>query len=138
MKTVSEASQRGDFAALGVEFDLWYGESDVADHLNDLVAKLEETGVAEISDGALVVRVEEPGDNREWPPLILRTSAGGFLYSTTDLATVAMRVSPRGRSHALRGRPSSRRTISPRCSGSPAKQGSPARRSPSSTSGSGR
>jgi arginyl-tRNA synthetase len=92
MKTVSEASQRGDFAALGVEFDLWYGESDVADHLNDLVARLEETGVAEISDGALVVRVEEPGDNREWPPLILRTSAGGFLYSTTDLATVAMRV----------------------------------------------
>ncbi|HEY6635306.1 MAG TPA: arginine--tRNA ligase [Acidimicrobiia bacterium] len=92
MKTVSEASQRGDFAALGVEFDLWYGESDVADHLNDLVARLEDAGVAEISDGALVVRVDEPGDNREWPPLILRTSAGGFLYSTTDLATVAMRV----------------------------------------------
>ena len=92
MKTVSEGSQRSDFAALGVEFDLWYGESDVADRLNALVARLEESGVAEISDGALIIRVEQSGDNREWPPLILRTSAGGFLYTTTDLATVEMRV----------------------------------------------
>ncbi|MGD2060173.1 MAG: arginine--tRNA ligase [Acidimicrobiia bacterium] len=92
MKAVSEHSQREDFGALGVEFDLWYGESDVADMLNDLVDRLESTGVAEISDGALIVRVDEPGDNRDWPPLILRTSAGGFLYSTTDLATVDMRV----------------------------------------------
>ncbi len=37
MKRVSEASQRADFARLGVEFDLWYGESDVADRLEPLV-----------------------------------------------------------------------------------------------------
>lgn len=92
MKAVSEASQRADFAALGVEFDLWYGESDVADHLNDLVERLEESAVAEWSEGALVVQVDEPGDTREWPPLILKTRAGGFLYSTTDLATLEMRV----------------------------------------------
>ncbi|MGD2102987.1 MAG: arginine--tRNA ligase [Acidimicrobiia bacterium] len=92
MKSVSEESQRDDFAALGVSFDLWYGESDVADYLAPLVERLEETGVAEESDGALVVRVAEPDDTREWPPLILRSSAGGFLYSTTDLATVQMRV----------------------------------------------
>jgi arginyl-tRNA synthetase len=96
MKTVSEESQREDFAALGVEFDLWYGESDVADRLNDLVERLESRGVAEISDGALIVRVDEPGDNREWPPLILRSTAGGFLYSTTDVATVDMRVNDLG------------------------------------------
>ena len=56
------------------------------------MADLESGGVAEVSDGALVVRVDEPDDNREWPPLILRTSAGGFLYTTTDLATVDMRA----------------------------------------------
>jgi arginyl-tRNA synthetase len=39
-----------------------------------------------------VVHVEEEADNRDVPPLILETQAGGFLYSTTDLATVAMRV----------------------------------------------
>jgi arginyl-tRNA synthetase len=92
MKSVSEESQREDFSTLGVDFDLWYGESDVADLLNPLVEMLEAEGVAEISDGALVIRVGEPEDNREWPPLILRSSAGGFLYSTTDLATVQMRV----------------------------------------------
>jgi arginyl-tRNA synthetase len=92
MKTVSERSQREDFAALGVEFDLWHGESDVHDRLASLVATLRESGVAEESQGAVVVRVEQEGDNRELPPLILETQVGGFLYSTTDLATIEARV----------------------------------------------
>jgi arginyl-tRNA synthetase len=92
MKAVSEASQRRDFAALGVEFDLWYGESDIADRLNPLVARLEGAGITEMSEGALIVRVDLPEDNREYPPLILRTTTGGFLYSGFDLATVEMRV----------------------------------------------
>ncbi len=96
MKTVSEASQRQDFAALGVEFDLWYGESDVAGRLGPLVDRLIEAGVTEESEGALIVRVDLPDDNREWPPLILRSTAGGYLYSTTDLATVEMRVDDLG------------------------------------------
>jgi arginyl-tRNA synthetase len=92
MKTVSEESQRRDFAALGVEFDLWYGESDIADRLNPLVERLQETGLTEMSHGALIVRVELPEDNREYPPLILLTTTGGFLYSGFDVATVEMRV----------------------------------------------
>jgi arginyl-tRNA synthetase len=92
MKGVSEQSQRRDFAALGVNFDLWYGESDVHDRLAPLVARLRASGVAEESHGALVVRVAEETDNREIPPLILESRSGGFLYSTTDLATVQMRV----------------------------------------------
>jgi arginyl-tRNA synthetase len=92
MKAVSETSQRQDFDALGVGFDLWYGESDVHDRIAPIVASLRESGVAEESRGALVVRVEEDGDNRDIPPLILETSTGGFLYSTTDLATIEMRV----------------------------------------------
>lgn len=96
MKSVSETSQREDFAELGISFDLWYGESDVRDRLVPLVEMLEARGVAEESKGALVVQVDEPGDNRDWPPLILRSKAGGFLYSTTDLATVQMRVEELG------------------------------------------
>ncbi len=96
MKTVSEQSQRGDFAALGVEFDLWYGESDVRHRLGPLVERLRSEGKARESKGALVIEVQEPEDNREWPPLILETTAGGFLYSTFDLATVEMRVEDLG------------------------------------------
>lgn len=96
MKSVSEQSQSEDFAALGVEFDLWYGESDVHDRLAPLVERLRDSGAAEESEGALVVRVDLPDDNRDWPPLILLSSAGGFLYSTTDMATLEMRVEDLG------------------------------------------
>jgi arginyl-tRNA synthetase len=92
MKSVSEESQREDFAALGVTFDLWYGESDVHDRLEPLVANLQESGVAEESEGALIVRVDQEDDSRDLPPLLLASSVGGFLYSTTDLATVEMRL----------------------------------------------
>ncbi|HEY7822488.1 MAG TPA: arginine--tRNA ligase, partial [Acidimicrobiia bacterium] len=96
MKNVSQESQRRDFAALGVEFDLWYGESDVADRLGPLVDRLEKAGVTEVSDGALIVRVDLPDDNRELPPLIVRSTAGGYLYTTTDVATLEMRVDELG------------------------------------------
>ncbi len=96
MKAVSESSQREDFAALGVNFDLWYGESDVRDRLAPMVDRFRDSELSEVSDGALIVRIEEADDNRELPPLILESSAGGFLYSTFDLATVEMRVQELG------------------------------------------
>ncbi|HLF61869.1 MAG TPA: arginine--tRNA ligase [Acidimicrobiia bacterium] len=92
MKYASEVAQRQDFAALGVNFDLWYGESDVRDRIAPLVASLVDSGVAEESEGALVIRVAEEGDKRDIPPLILESSLGGALYSTTDLATIEMRI----------------------------------------------
>ncbi len=96
MKAVSEESQRKDFEALGVEFDLWYGESDVADRIEPMLERLQAAGAVEESEGALVIRVDLPDDNREWPPLILVSKTGGYLYSTTDLATVEMRVEELG------------------------------------------
>ncbi len=92
MKAVSLASQKVDFADLGVEFDLWYGESDVRDRIEPMIERMRRSGVVEESRGAEIVRVSEPGDKRELPPLIVTTSVGGFLYSTTDLATIEMRV----------------------------------------------
>ncbi len=91
MKAVSEAAQRDNFSALGVEFDLWYGESDVHDRIAPMVEAMKGSGVAKMSEGALVVDVAREDDNRDLPPLILESSAGGFLYSTTDLATIDMR-----------------------------------------------
>ena len=88
MRAVSLVAQKENFSDLGVDFDIWYGESDVADLLGPLVEVLQDNGTAEQSDGAIIVRVERPQDNREIPPLLLVTSRGGYLYSTTDLATV--------------------------------------------------
>ncbi|MEX1126383.1 MAG: arginine--tRNA ligase [Acidimicrobiia bacterium] len=92
MKYASEVAQREDFASLGVNFDLWYGESDVRDRIAPMVASLVASGVTEESDGAIVIRVAEEDDKRDIPPLILESSVGGSLYSTTDLATIEMRM----------------------------------------------
>ena len=89
---VSVAEQRNDFADLDVEFDVWYGESTVHDRLEPLVRRLLEDGIARESDGAVILDVAEPSDKKELPPLLLTRSDGSYLYSTTDLATVDMRV----------------------------------------------
>ena len=89
---VSVAEQKKDFAQLGIEFDLWRGESTVHDRLAPLVDRLTEDGLAVESDGAIVVRVEKDSDKTEMPPLLLTRSDGSYLYSTTDLATLDQRI----------------------------------------------
>jgi arginyl-tRNA synthetase len=76
---------------LGVRFDERLGESFYNDALAPLCERLAASGVAEISEGALCIFF------REMPalvdkPLIIRKSDGGFLYATTDLATIEYRV----------------------------------------------
>jgi arginyl-tRNA synthetase len=88
MRAVSLQAQKDNFSDLGVDFDIWYGESDVADMLEPLVELLRANGTAEDSEGAVIVRVDRPDDNRDIPPLLLVNSRGGYLYSTTDVATV--------------------------------------------------
>jgi len=90
---VSIAEQRLDFGALGVEFDVWYGESTVHDRLEPMVSDLIASNVARESEGAVVIDVEQADDKKEMPPLLLTRSDGSYLYSTTDLATIDMRVS---------------------------------------------
>lgn len=89
---VSRASQEQDFADLGVEFDLWYGESSVRHLLRPLVDDILARGVAVRSEGAVVIDVARPDDKAEIGPLVLETSHGAFLYGTTDVATIQMRV----------------------------------------------
>jgi arginyl-tRNA synthetase len=90
---VSVEEQRKDFGSLDVEFDVWYGESTVHDRLEPMVRDLLSSGVASESEGATIISVEQPDDKKEMPPLLLTRSDGSYLYSTTDLATIDMRVS---------------------------------------------
>lgn len=89
---VSVAEQRKDFGELSVEFDVWYGESTVNHRLEPMVTRLVNDGVARESEGAVIVDVAQPDDKKELPPLLLTRSDGSYLYSTTDLATIEMRV----------------------------------------------
>lgn len=92
---VSAATLRGEFARLNVAFDLWDGESTVNDRIAPMVARLRVDGLVEISEGAEVVRVARPDDQKEIPPLILVKSDGAAMYGTTDLATIEARAEAR-------------------------------------------
>ena len=76
------------YSKLGVKFDTWRGESFYRDMMAPVVTRLVEMGLAEESDGALVVRFEEEG----LPLAIVRKSDGGFNYTTSDVACVESRI----------------------------------------------
>jgi len=88
---LSKQGLQGIYDRLDVGFDYWYGESFYNDRLAPLVDGMLETGVARESEGAICVFFE--GDNKlEDKPAIVRKADGGFLYATTDLATIDFRV----------------------------------------------
>ena len=63
------------------------GESSYRAELAGVVEDLVARGIAEESDGALVVRVDGITE-----PCLIRKRDGGFLYATTDLAAIKRRV----------------------------------------------
>ena len=89
---VSVTDLKKNYEKLNVDFELWKGESDAQPYIPDMVARLKEGGYAYESEGALVVDVAEESDTKEIPPCIILKSDGASLYSTTDLATLVMRM----------------------------------------------
>ncbi|MBY0423826.1 MAG: arginine--tRNA ligase, partial [Parvularculaceae bacterium] len=85
---VSRAGLEREYKDLDVAFDWWKGESDVDALIAPMVDDLRARGLAELDDGAVIVRVERPDDKKEIPPLILYKSDGAVMYGTTDLATI--------------------------------------------------
>ena len=75
---------------LGVDFDERLGESFYNDSLAPLVDRLLASGIAELSQGAVCVFFPGSPELKEKPCLI-RKSDGGYLYATTDLATIEYR-----------------------------------------------
>jgi len=84
------ASMNRDFGELGIQFDVWLGESFYENKMPPMVERLKSQGHAVLSDGAWVVPLATEAEP-EMPPLILVKSGGGFLYHTSDLATIEYR-----------------------------------------------
>ncbi len=93
------------YARLDIVFDHFLGESFYNDALAPLVEDMIAKGIAEESEGAICVfsdgslsPEEDPlliSRDDEWKanPFIVRKADGGFLYSTTDIATIDHRLS---------------------------------------------
>ena len=78
------------YGLLGVTFDERLGESFYNDALGPLVDRLLAEKIAEVSEGAVCIFFPDSPELEEKPCLI-RKSEGGFLYATTDLATLEYR-----------------------------------------------
>ena len=89
---VSVTDLKKNYEKLNVSFELWKGESDAQPYIPAMVDKMKAGGYAYESEGALVVDVKEESDTKELPPCIILKSDGASLYSTTDLATLVMRM----------------------------------------------
>jgi arginyl-tRNA synthetase len=79
------------YELLDIHYDIQCGESFYNDRLPSVVERLLKSGIAEISEGAVVVffrDIPELADN----PCIIRKRDGGFNYATTDIATVDYRL----------------------------------------------
>lgn len=76
------------FAELGAEFDVWFWESEAEDPGREIVKDLLQRGIAEVSDGLPVVKIDEKlGLEREtYRTLPILRSDGTTLYATKDLA----------------------------------------------------
>ena len=88
---VSVPDLKRNYQRLDVDFDYWYGESDVEDLIPAMVEKMKKDGFAYLSDGALIVDVVEESDTQPIPPCIVLKSDGSAIYETTDLATLVQR-----------------------------------------------
>jgi arginyl-tRNA synthetase len=89
---LSVETLKNDFGKLDVEFDHWLGESFYMDQMGKVVEKLKADNFAQESEGALVMHIVEESDKKEIPPVMLVKSGGGFLYATSDIATIDYRV----------------------------------------------
>jgi arginyl-tRNA synthetase len=78
------------YGLLEITFDERLGESFYNDALGPLVDRLLAQGIARDSEGAICIFFPEVPALEEKPCLI-RKSDGGFLYATTDLATLEYR-----------------------------------------------
>jgi arginyl-tRNA synthetase len=90
MITLSQTQFDRVYARLGVKFDHSYGESYYNPMLKKVVDELAESGLAQLSNGAMMVKFEDMPELKDHPAMV-RKSDGGFNYTTTDLATLLFR-----------------------------------------------
>jgi len=79
------------YELLDIHYDIQCGESFYNDRLPGVVERLLKSGIAEISEGAVVVFFRDIPELAD-KPCIIRKRDGGFNYATTDVATVDYRL----------------------------------------------
>ena len=79
------------YEILNIHYDIQRGESFYNDRLSDVVERLLNAGIAEVSEGATCVFFRDIPELADKPAMI-RKRDGGYNYATTDVATVDYRI----------------------------------------------
>ncbi|MBR2141191.1 MAG: arginine--tRNA ligase [Rickettsiales bacterium] len=75
---------------LKTHFDVWDGESSVADLMKIMFRNLVNQGVVKESQGAWIVDLSDM--ESDIPPVIVKNNTGAFMYATSDMATILNRI----------------------------------------------
>src|SRR4029453_9989022 len=79
------------YEILDVHYDIQRGESFYSERLPEVVDRLLESKIAEVSEDAICVFFRDVPELTD-KPIIIRKKDGGFNYATTDIATVDYRI----------------------------------------------
>ena len=90
-RDVSWAEFDAVYQQLGIVFDEVRGESAYEADMPAVLAMLADKGLSRVSQGALVVPLEDAAGVEEMPPLLLKKGDGATLYATRDLAAAIYR-----------------------------------------------
>ncbi len=106
IRDISVERIKANYEKLNCYFDLWYGESTVADLVDEVVQIFENKKLTRKYEGATIVDVAREGENipiekknpddpqmykNPMPPVYLKKSNGADVYDTTDITTIYQR-----------------------------------------------
>lgn len=92
LRALSVKQVKKNYEKLNCTFDLYDGESSYQKNVNAVMQQLETKGLLEKSQGALIVNVATPEDQKPMPPVIVKKQNGGDLYATSDISAIYTRM----------------------------------------------
>lgn len=91
LRDLSVRQIKQNYERLNCTFDLYDGESTYQPDVMRMLNDFQQTGILQASQGALVVAVAQPTDQKPMPPLVLQKQNGGYLYAASDVAALGAR-----------------------------------------------
>jgi len=92
LRALSVKQIQKNYEKLNCTFDLYDGESSYQSNVDTVLKILQSKGLLENSQGALIVNVAKPEDQKPMPPVIVKKQNGGDLYATSDIAAIYTRM----------------------------------------------
>ena len=91
LRTLSVKQIQKNYEKLNCTFNIYDGESSYQPNVENVIKLLQDKNLVTESQGALVVDVARPEDQKPMPPVIIKKQNGGDLYATSDISAIYTR-----------------------------------------------